>query len=77
VTITGPLLKKTPTIPEVVAEQVTESGGLMVIGHVIPKAPVASVTLTEKPPVAVGVPVMAPVLVSVKPAGSAPTVENV
>ena len=43
-TVNGPLLKAVPTIPEVVAEQVTESGGLIVIGHVVPTAPVASVT---------------------------------
>ena len=63
--------------PDVTVGQVTESDGLIVIGHVVPTAPVASVTLTEKLPGAVGVPVMAPVLLSVKPAGSVPTIENV
>jgi hypothetical protein len=62
----------------VVVEQVTEIGGLMAIGQVVPPALLASVTLTEKLPEAAGVPITAPVLVfSVNPAGSVPTIENV
>src|SRR5271166_3638177 len=55
------------------AWQVTESGGLMVMVQAVPTAPLASVTFTVKVPDAVGVPVMAPVEVfRVNPAGSVP-----
>src|SRR5271166_3481569 len=45
VTVIGPLLKATPTVPVVTAEQVTEIGaGLMVMVQAVPTAPSASVT---------------------------------
>ncbi len=43
-TVIAPLLKATPTSPEVVVEQVTVGGGLMVIAQLVPTAPLASVT---------------------------------
>jgi hypothetical protein len=76
--VIGPLLKGTPTSPVLVAEQVIESAGVIVITHPVAVAPTESVTLIEKLPEAVGVPVTAPVeVLSVRPAGSVPTTENV
>jgi hypothetical protein len=77
-TVSGPLLKKVFTVPEVVAGQVTEIGGLIVIAQLVPTAPVESVTLTKKLPEVVGVPLIAPVLVfSVRPIGNVPMIEYV
>jgi hypothetical protein len=78
VTVIGPLLNGTPTSPVLVAEQVTEIGGVIVITHPVAVPPSESVTLIEKLPEAVGVPVTAPVEVfRVRPAGSVPTIEKV
>jgi hypothetical protein len=50
----------------------------MVMTHPVAVPPSESVTLMEKLPDAVGVPVTAPVEVfRVKPAGNVPTIENV
>jgi hypothetical protein len=76
--VIGPLLNGTPTSPVAVPEQVIEIGGVIVITHPVAVAPTESVTLIEKLPEAVGVPVTAPVeVLSVSPAGSVPTMENV
>src|ERR1035437_4781343 len=75
----GPLLKATPTVPELVVEQATTSGaGTMVIAQVVVETtPLASVILMLKLPAAVGVPVTAPVAVfRVRPAGKVPTMEK-
>ena len=49
---------------------------LMVKAQAVPVAPLASLAWTMKVPEAVGVPVIAPVVVfSAKPAGSVPTME--
>jgi len=78
VTVIGPLLNGTPTSPVLVPEQVSESDGLIVIVQPVAVAPRESVTLIEKEPDAVGVPVTAPVeAFSVSPAGKVPTIENV
>jgi hypothetical protein len=79
VTVIAPLLKGTPTVPVLIAPQVTVTGALIVIEQVVPTLPLASVTLMLKVPAAVGVPVTAPVEVfSVRPAGSVPVAtENV
>ena len=69
------LLKATPTSPVSLVEQVSVGGATMVKGQVLPVAttPLASVTLNVKVPAAVGVPVIAPLLVfSVRPPGSVP-----
>src|SRR5271169_4640811 len=50
VTVIGPLLKGAPTVPVLLAPQVTDSGGLMVIVQAVPTAPLASVTWTVKVP---------------------------
>jgi hypothetical protein len=61
-----------------VAEQVMEIEGVIVITHPVAVPPSESVTLIEKLPEAVGVPVTAPVEVfRVRPAGSVPTIEKV
>jgi hypothetical protein len=74
VTLIAPLLKATPTVPVFVLEQVTESPGTMVYGQVVvATTPFASLTLMEKAPAAVGVPVIAPVeALSVRPPGNVP-----
>jgi hypothetical protein len=78
VTVIGPLLNATPTVPDVVDEQLTWIDGTIVIVHPVAVAPSESVTLIENVPDAVGVPVTAPVeLFSVSPAGNVPTTENV
>jgi hypothetical protein len=78
VTVIGPLLNGTPTSPVFVAEQVMEIEGVIVITHPVAVPPSESVTLIEKLPEAVGVPVTAPVEVfRVRPAGSVPTIEKV
>jgi propanediol utilization protein len=78
VTVMGPLLNGTPTVPVVVPEQVIEMDGTIVITQPVAVAPRASVTLMVKVPDAVGVPVTAPVEVfRVRPAGNVPTIENV
>jgi hypothetical protein len=79
VTVIGPLLNGTPTIPVLFTPQVTETPGLIVIEQADPTLPFASVTLMVKVPEAVGVPVTAPVeAFSVRPAGSVPVpTENV
>ena len=75
-TVIAPELKATPTSPIVAAAQETEKTGLIVIGQAVLVAPLASVTLTENVPEAVGVPVTAPVVVfRVRPAGRVPTME--
>ena len=75
-TVIGPELKATPTSPVVTAAQEAEKTGLIVMAQAVLVAPFASVTLTEKVPEAVGVPVTAPVVVfRVRPAGSVPTME--
>jgi len=73
-TVIGPLLNGVPTLPELVAEQVSVGPPTMVKGHApVATAPLASVTLMVKDPAAVGVPVTAPVAVfKVRPAGSVP-----
>ena len=77
-TVIGPLLNGTPTSPVFVAEQVMEIEGVIVITHPVAVPPSESVTLIEKLPEAVGVPVTAPVEVfKVRPAGSVPTIEKV
>ena len=77
-TVIGPLLTGTPTSPVFVAEQVMEIEGVIVITHPVAVPPSESVTLIEKLPEAVGVPVTAPVEVfRVRPAGSVPTIEKV
>lgn len=77
-TVIGPLLNGTPTSPVFVAEQVMEIEGVIVITHPVAVPPSESVTLIEKLPEAVGVPVTAPVEVfRVRPAGSVPTIEKV
>ena len=49
---------------------------IMMMLHEVPVAPLASVTIIEKVPLAVGVPVISPVeVVSDRPAGSVPTIE--
>ena len=71
-------MKATPTSPTLTAAHVTENTGLIVSEQLVLLAPSASLTCTEKEPPAVGVPVMAPVVVfSIKPAGNVPTIENV
>ncbi len=78
VTVIGPLLNATPTSPVLIVAQVTDRGPLMVIMQLVLELPTASVTLTEKVPAAVGVPVTSPVEVfSVSPGGSVPTIEYV
>src|ERR1039458_4933688 len=67
------LLNATPTSPEFTAEQASEGPAMMVKGQVpVATTPFLSVTLRVKLPAAVGVPVMEPSALSVKPAGSAP-----
>jgi len=70
VTVITGLLKGTPTVPMLIVEQVTTSGGgLMVIVQPVPTTPLASVTLIVNVPGAVGVPLRAPVEVfRVRPA---------
>jgi len=80
VTVSAGLLNGIPTVPVLIAEQVTTGGpGLMVIEQPVPTAPLASVTLIVNVPGAVGVPLMAPVEVfRVRPAGNVPLLtENV
>ena len=80
VTVSGPLLNGTPTVPVVPDDrQVSIGGETIVYGQVVlDMTPLASVTLILNVPAAVGVPVIAPVLVfSVRPAGSVPTTEKV
>src|SRR5580658_3429220 len=78
VTVIGPLLNGTPTSPVLVPEHVIEIEGVIVMTHPVAVPPSESVTLMEKLPDAVGVPVTAPVEVfRVKPAGNVPTMENV
>jgi hypothetical protein len=75
VTIGAGLLKGTPTMPVLVVEHVScRLGGVMVNGHVPePTTPSASVTWIVQEPVAVGVPLIAPVAVfNVKPGGKVP-----
>src|ERR1017187_6760218 len=73
-TVMAGLLNATPTSPEFTAEQVSQGPATMVKGQVpVATTPFLSVTLRVKVPAAVGVPVMAPVLVlSVRPAGRVP-----
>ncbi len=72
-TVIGPLLKGTPTVPVLLAAQVTDRGGLMLIAQAVPMPPKESVTCTVKLPGAVGVPVTSPLEgFSVSPAGSGP-----
>src|SRR5580692_3588618 len=61
VAVAGPLLNGTPTVPVAVPEQVSWTGGLMVMVQPVPVAPRESVTLIVNVPDAVGVPVTAPV----------------
>ena len=71
-------MNATPTVPVLLAAQVTEIVALIVIAQAVPVAPFASVTFTEKVPDAVGVPVIAPFdAFSERPAGSVPTMEYV
>ena len=74
VTVIAGLLNATPTVPELVAGQLSEGPLVMVKGQVLAAAtPLASFTWTVKLPLAVGVPLMAPVVVfSVRPAGRVP-----
>jgi hypothetical protein len=77
-TVIGPLLNGMLTSPVVTDAQVTESGVLMVIAQPELVAPLASVTFTVNVPEAVGVPVIAPLLVfRLRPAGNVPTIEYV
>ena len=79
-TVGAGLLKGTPTSPELTAEQVIVGGGTMVKGQVVPATiPLASFTWMVNVPLAVGVPVIAPVKgFSVRPMGSVPVAtENV
>ncbi len=73
-TVSAPELNATPTVPAVVAGQVTERAALMVIGQVlVATLPWLSVALRVNVPAAVGVPVRTPVVaLSVSPAGSVP-----
>ena len=58
------LFNAAPTAPELTAGQVSVSVGAMVMGQVVGEAtPLVSFTWSEKVPEAVGVPVIAPVLV--------------
>ena len=80
VTVIAGLLKGTFTSPVLLVEHVTVGVLTMVNGQLLPVAttPFASVTLMLKVPEAVGVPVMAPVLLfSVNPAGNVPTTVKV
>ena len=71
------LFSATPTSPELTAGQVRAGGGAMVKGQVVGDAtPLASFTWSAKVPAAVGVPVIAPVLVfSVRPLGRVPVTD--
>ena len=79
VTVIAPLLKATPTSPLVTEEQLSDGPATMVIAQVpVAVMPFASVTLIEKLPEAVGVPVTAPVeAFSESPAGRVPETEKV
>ena len=73
------LFRATLTSPELTVGQVSVGGGAIVKGQVAAAdAPLASFTWRVKVPAAVGVPVMAPVLVfSVRPLGRVPVTEKV
>ena len=73
------LFRGTPTSPELIAGHVSTSALTMVKGQVVTAdAPLASFTWSVKVPEAVGVPVMAPVVVfNVRPLGSVPVTEKV
>src|SRR5580658_8334926 len=73
------LFSATPTSPELTAGHVSTTALAMVKGQVVADAtPLASFTWSVKVPEAVGVPLIAPVLVfSVKPLGRVPVTEKV
>src|ERR1035438_7307494 len=68
------LFKATPTSPELMAGQVSEGPPVIVKGQVVAATtPLASFTWSMKVPLAVGVPVIAPVeVLRVRPAGRVP-----
>jgi hypothetical protein len=62
VTIIAGLVKATPTSPELTEEQASEGPAITVYGHeLVTVLPLLSVTVIEKLPASVGVPLITPV----------------